>query len=188
MSLLFCAGSIINGFALPLKQEHKSFLKKVLTPMHKVKPLGIFHQQLSYCVTQFVDKDPQLAVPVISGLLKYWPVTNSSKEVLFLNELEVRTPHTAMHTQAFICICFSCARAMCVCVVCVSVRVCVGVGCVVRVWSYIVKCIYVRLSDRCLFRDQELLELTQPEQFKKVLEPLGRQLAQSVGSPHFQVF
>ena len=31
------AGSIINGFALPLKQEHKTFLKKVLTPMHKVR-------------------------------------------------------------------------------------------------------------------------------------------------------
>ena len=49
----------------------------------------MIHQQLSYCVTQFVDKDAQLAVPVISGLLKYWPVTNSAKEVLFLNELEV---------------------------------------------------------------------------------------------------
>jgi len=119
--LLEILGSIINGFALPLKQEHKSFLKKVLTPMHKVKPLGAFHQQLSYCVTQFVDKDPQLAVPVISGLLKYWPITNSSKEVLFLNELE------------------------------------------------------------------ELLELTQPEEFKILLVPLATQLARSVGSPHFQV-
>jgi len=119
--LLEILGSIINGFALPLKQEHKSFLKKVLTPMHKVKPLGAFHQQLSYCVTQFVDKDPQLAVPVISGLLKYWPVTNSSKEVLFLNELE------------------------------------------------------------------ELLELTQAEEFKVLLPTLGRQLSKSVGSPHFQV-
>ncbi len=55
----------------------------------QVKPLAVIHQQLSYCVTQFVDKDAQLAVPVISGLLKYWPVTNSAKEVLFLNELEV---------------------------------------------------------------------------------------------------
>ena len=46
--LLEILGSIINGFALPLKQEHKTFLKKVLTPMHKVKPLASFHQQLSY--------------------------------------------------------------------------------------------------------------------------------------------
>jgi len=119
--LLEILGSIINGFALPLKVEHKQFLKKVLIPMHKVKPLGSFHQQLTYCVTQFVDKDPTLAVPVITGLLKYWPATNSSKEVLYLNELE------------------------------------------------------------------ELLELTQPEEFKVLLHPLSKQLTKSVGSPHFQV-
>jgi serine/threonine-protein phosphatase 2A regulatory subunit B' len=48
----------------------------------------MYHQQLSYCVTQFVEKDCKLADIVIRGLLKYWPVTNSSKEVIFLGELE----------------------------------------------------------------------------------------------------
>ncbi|KAK6156331.1 hypothetical protein DH2020_010579 [Rehmannia glutinosa] len=46
--LLEILGSIINGFALPMKEEHKLFL----------------------------------------GVLKYWPVTNCGKEVLFLGELE----------------------------------------------------------------------------------------------------
>jgi len=119
--LLEILGSIINGFALPLKAEHRGFLSNVLTPMHKVKGLAAFHPQLSYCVTQFVDKDPTLAVPVLSGLLKYWPVTNSSKEMLFLNELE------------------------------------------------------------------ELLELTQQEEFKNILVPLFTQLSRAIGSPHFQV-
>jgi len=119
--LLEILGSIINGFALPLKAEHKHFLCNVLTPMHKVKGLSVFHQQLQYCVTQFVDKDSSLSVPVLSGLLKYWPVTNSSKEVLFLNELE------------------------------------------------------------------ELLELTQPEEFKMLLKPLFTQLSRAIGSFHFQV-
>ena len=54
--LLEILGSIINGFALPLKHEHKLFLRKVLIPMHKVRSLHHFHQQLSYCVSQFVDK------------------------------------------------------------------------------------------------------------------------------------
>jgi hypothetical protein len=89
--------------------------------MHKVRALASFHPQLSYCVTQFVDKDPTLAVPVLQGLLKYWPVTNSAKEMLFLNELE------------------------------------------------------------------ELLELTQQEEFKQILAPLFRQLSRAIGSPHFQV-
>lgn len=37
---------------------------------------------------QFVEKDSKLADSVIMGLLKFWPVTNSQKEVLFLSELE----------------------------------------------------------------------------------------------------
>ncbi|XP_010554220.1 PREDICTED: serine/threonine protein phosphatase 2A 59 kDa regulatory subunit B' eta isoform [Tarenaya hassleriana] len=81
-------GSIINGFALPLKEEHKVFLVRALIPLHKPKCLATYHQQLSYCITQFVEKDCKLADTVIRGLLKYWPVTNSSKEVMFLNELE----------------------------------------------------------------------------------------------------
>ncbi|KAE8664605.1 Serine/threonine protein phosphatase 2A 59 kDa regulatory subunit B' gamma isoform [Hibiscus syriacus] len=86
--LLEILGSIINGFALPLKEEHKVFLVRVLIPLHKPKCLAMYHQQLSYCITQFVEKDCKLADTVIRGLLKYWPITNSSKEVMFLNELE----------------------------------------------------------------------------------------------------
>jgi len=86
--LLEVLGSIINGFALPLKEEHKLFLVRVLIPLHKPKCLPMYHQQLSYCITQFVEKDSKLADTVIRGLLKYWPITNSSKEVMFLGELE----------------------------------------------------------------------------------------------------
>jgi serine/threonine-protein phosphatase 2A regulatory subunit B' len=86
--LLEILGSIINGFALPLKEEHKSFLVRALIPLHKPKCVSMYHQQLSYCVTQFVEKDCKLADTVIRGLLKYWPITNSSKEVSFLGELE----------------------------------------------------------------------------------------------------
>ncbi|KAK9723928.1 hypothetical protein RND81_05G035000 [Saponaria officinalis] len=86
--LLEILGSIINGFALPMKEEHKLFLVRVLIPLHKPKPVGLYHQQLSYCITQFVEKDFKLADTVIRGLLKYWPVTNCQKEVLFLGELE----------------------------------------------------------------------------------------------------
>ncbi|XP_022851550.1 serine/threonine protein phosphatase 2A 57 kDa regulatory subunit B' beta isoform [Olea europaea var. sylvestris] len=86
--LLEILGSIINGFALPMKEEHKLFLVRALIPLHKPKTVAIYHQQLSYCITQFVEKDYKLADTVIRGLLKYWPVTNCQKEVLFLAELE----------------------------------------------------------------------------------------------------
>lgn len=42
----FCFCSIINGFALPLKEEHKIFLLKVLLPLHKVKSLSVYHPQV----------------------------------------------------------------------------------------------------------------------------------------------
>ncbi|CAL9772903.1 unnamed protein product [Musa acuminata subsp. burmannicoides] len=86
--LLEILGSIINGFALPMKEEHKLFLVRVLIPLHRPKPVGMYHQQLSYCIVQFVEKDYKLADTIIRGLLKYWPVTNCQKEVLFLGELE----------------------------------------------------------------------------------------------------
>merc|ERR1712137_404059 len=81
-------GPIINGFALPLKAEHKDFLIKALIPFHKVNFLSSFHWQLSYCMTQFMEKDPQLAYDIIVAMLRYWPVAVSSKQVLFMNELE----------------------------------------------------------------------------------------------------
>ncbi|CAL8367595.1 serine/threonine-protein phosphatase 2A 56 kDa regulatory subunit delta isoform isoform X1 [Gadus morhua] len=119
--LLEILGSIINGFALPLKEEHKMFLIRVLLPLHKVKSLSVYHPQLAYCVVQFLEKDSSLTEPVIIGLLKFWPKTHSPKEVMFLNELE------------------------------------------------------------------EILDVIEPSEFLKVQEPLFRQLAKCVSSPHFQV-
>ncbi|PSN75343.1 serine/threonine protein phosphatase 2A [Corynespora cassiicola Philippines] len=88
--LLEILGSIINGFALPLKEEHKLFLTRVLIPLHKVKSLSMYHPQLAYCIVQFLEKDAALTeeVSVVLGLLRYWPKVNSTKEVMFLNEVE----------------------------------------------------------------------------------------------------
>ncbi|XP_050077235.1 serine/threonine-protein phosphatase 2A 56 kDa regulatory subunit gamma isoform-like [Anopheles maculipalpis] len=119
--LLEILGSIINGFALPLKEEHKQFLLKVLLPLHKVKSLSVYHPQLAYCVVQFLEKDASLTQPVIKCLLKFWPKTHSPKEVMFLNEFE------------------------------------------------------------------EILDVIEPAEFQKVMEPLFRQIAKCVSSPHFQV-
>jgi serine/threonine-protein phosphatase 2A regulatory subunit B' len=86
--LLEILGSIINGFALPLKTEHREFLVAVLLPLHRVRYLTLFHSQLAYCVGQYIEKDAFLAGDVLSGLSRYWPRVDSSKEVLFLSEVE----------------------------------------------------------------------------------------------------
>ncbi|XP_067938985.1 serine/threonine-protein phosphatase 2A 56 kDa regulatory subunit epsilon isoform-like [Watersipora subatra] len=119
--LLEILGSIVNGFALPLKAEHKTFLLKVLLPLHKAKSLSVYHAQLAYCVVQFLEKDPSLTESVVNGLLKFWPKTCSRKEVMFLGEME------------------------------------------------------------------EILDVIENSQFQKIMDPLFKQIARCVSSPHFQV-
>jgi len=86
--LLEILGSIINGFAIPLKDEHQRFLLTVLIPLHKAKNLIQYHPQLAYCVVQFIEKEPRLASFIVAGLLKFWPATSCQKQLLFLSELE----------------------------------------------------------------------------------------------------
>ncbi|XP_051121636.1 serine/threonine protein phosphatase 2A 57 kDa regulatory subunit B' beta isoform-like [Andrographis paniculata] len=88
VELLDIISSVITGLVLPIKEEHKLFLVRVLIPLHKSKGIASFHQQLSCCITQFVEKDYRLADIVIKGVLKYWPLSNCGKEVLFLGEIE----------------------------------------------------------------------------------------------------
>ncbi|XP_029634249.1 serine/threonine-protein phosphatase 2A 56 kDa regulatory subunit epsilon isoform isoform X1 [Octopus bimaculoides] len=119
--LLEILGSIINGFALPLKQEHKLFLIRVLIPLHKARSLSLYHAQLAYCVVQFLEKDASLTEEAVKGLLKFWPKQCSQKEVMFLGEIE------------------------------------------------------------------EILDVIEPPHFQRIMDPLFRQIARCVSSPHFQV-
>ena len=57
------------------------FLTQVLIPLHKARPLAVYHPQLSYCVVQFLDKDASLTQPVLQALFRLWPKVNSPKEV-----------------------------------------------------------------------------------------------------------
>jgi len=86
--LLEILGSIINGFALPLKDEHKDLLTRGLLPLHKVISISVFDQQLIYCMCQYIEKEPRLSHDVVMGMLRYWPSHAAAKQVFFLNELE----------------------------------------------------------------------------------------------------
>lgn len=86
--LLEIMGTIISGFVLPLKDEHVDFLTKVLIPLHKSKYYGNYFRQVLYCEVQYLNKKRELAEDVIKGLLKYWPVSNTIKEMQFVGELE----------------------------------------------------------------------------------------------------
>ncbi|CAI5528845.1 unnamed protein product [Closterium sp. Naga37s-1] len=80
---------ILKGFVMPVsKEERKQILERALVPLHKPKCVSMYHQQLSYCITLFVEKDPNLADSVLLGLLEFWPLSNNQNELLFLEELE----------------------------------------------------------------------------------------------------
>jgi serine/threonine-protein phosphatase 2A regulatory subunit B' len=86
--LLDILASIISGFAVPLRDEHVIFFKNVIIPLHKVQTCSQFYEQLLRCSMLFLTKDRTLAIPLLEGLLKYWPFANCVKETLFLTELQ----------------------------------------------------------------------------------------------------
>jgi len=86
--LLEILGSVISGFVIPLKEDHKKYLQQVLIPMHKVRNFEKIQQPLLYCIARYIEKEPSCAIVGIRGLLKYWPRSNIAKEILMLQELE----------------------------------------------------------------------------------------------------
>ncbi|KAA8495844.1 Serine/threonine-protein phosphatase 2A 56 kDa regulatory subunit delta isoform [Porphyridium purpureum] len=86
--MLEILGSIINGFSIPLKEDHRNFLQHTLIRLHLPSSLPSYHVQLCFCLIQFIRKEPELVVHITYSLIRYWPVTHSRKAVMFLNELE----------------------------------------------------------------------------------------------------
>ena len=64
------------------------FLERALIPLHKTRGVALYHPQLSYCISQYVEKDPDTIVPIVRGLIRFWPWSSAFKQVLFLNEVE----------------------------------------------------------------------------------------------------
>lgn len=97
--LLEILGSIVNGFACPIKHEHVVLLEKALIPLHSTPAFISYHQQLAYCMIQYVSKDHTLFTSIVRGQLKYWPVGNSFKEVVFIVEFEEMLEHVLAETD-----------------------------------------------------------------------------------------
>jgi len=86
--LLEIWGTIVSGFSVPLLEEHRDFLRKILIPLHKKRSLKHYHHHLAYCILHYIDKEPSLCTEIIEGLIKFWPQQSSDKERLFIQELE----------------------------------------------------------------------------------------------------
>lgn len=88
--LLELYGSIINGFTLPLREDHITSLKRTLLPLLKVDnyDLTLFFPELSYCILQFLEKEPTLYEEITFRVIQYWPHMCSSKQMMFIDLLE----------------------------------------------------------------------------------------------------
>jgi len=80
--------AVLQGVKLPLKEEHVEMVERVLVPLHRVGSYHAFSAQLSHCCSQLVRRQPSLAAPIYQGLLRYWPTTDSTKQLLFLEEID----------------------------------------------------------------------------------------------------
>ena len=87
-AMLEILASVINGFAVPIKEEHKATLVRALLPLHKAASIAAFHPQLTYCMALYASKDHTLARVIVPGLLRFWPHGVAAKQMMFLNELE----------------------------------------------------------------------------------------------------
>jgi serine/threonine-protein phosphatase 2A regulatory subunit B' len=85
--LLEILASIISGYSTPLKEEHIRFFKDIIIPLHKVQTSYEYFPSLVKCSILYLTKDNSLAVPLLEGILKYWPFANHNKDYLFLDEI-----------------------------------------------------------------------------------------------------
>lgn len=79
---------VISSFSSPLRQEQKDLLTQVVLPLYKLDFLSCFHSSLKDAVRVFCKKDATLIKPTVQTLLRFWPQCASSKQTIFLGELE----------------------------------------------------------------------------------------------------
>ena len=82
---IICA--IIPGLTVPVKDSWQEFLRTILVPLHKIRGLKKFWEQLTQCCVNYVAKDTDGGTVILGGLLKYWPKQSPQKEEIFIMEV-----------------------------------------------------------------------------------------------------
>jgi serine/threonine-protein phosphatase 2A regulatory subunit B' len=86
--MLEILGSIVEGFAVPLKPNHVEYLNRTLLPLIKIPAFVVYHSPLLYCFLQYVIKDAVLAAPIVKYFFRHWPVQSARKQVLLLSSID----------------------------------------------------------------------------------------------------
>jgi hypothetical protein len=78
---------IVNGFKVPLLQEHVITFNTVFLPLHKCPYLAMFHLQLVNIITAYAEKQKSLIGNALRYILNIWPISPSAKEVYLMTEV-----------------------------------------------------------------------------------------------------
>jgi serine/threonine-protein phosphatase 2A regulatory subunit B' len=103
--------SIVSGFTVPIKPENIRFLFDILIPLHASDVLHVYYENLTACVGDFLEKDPNLVPAVLTKLIRYWPVSSTIKARLFMAEIgqlidimsEEQFKQVAVDLMVFLC-------------------------------------------------------------------------------------
>ena len=76
-----------NGFAIPLKEDHKLFLFQCILPLIKCPHFVLFQDQWFNVIRMFVSKEAALVRAVLIALLKYMPSSECAECTPFLDSI-----------------------------------------------------------------------------------------------------
>ena len=81
-------GVILGTLSSPLRSEFQESLRDIFIPLHASPSLIYFYSPLFDCMEKFVALDEPTASLAIRSFLSVWPVSNASKEIIFLREVD----------------------------------------------------------------------------------------------------
>ncbi|GIY11717.1 hypothetical protein CEXT_8801 [Caerostris extrusa] len=171
--LLEILGSIINGFALPLKAEHKQFLVKVLIPLHTPKSLGLYHAQVN-AYNQIQENQKEFK---ISHHLSF--EMRNGNEFMKLAQLVVET-EVKLGVKIFNISSGLLRGQFLEKDATLTEQVIRGL---LKIWPKTCS----QKEVMFLGEIEEILDVIELSQFVKIQEQLFKQISRCVSSPHFQV-
>jgi serine/threonine-protein phosphatase 2A regulatory subunit B' len=87
--ILEILGSIISGYAVPLRKEHKQFLIGTLLPLIQCSKFSEYQMELVVCFSEFIAKEPMFAKEILIGIVSKWPISGTAaKQVAFVELLD----------------------------------------------------------------------------------------------------
>ena len=78
---------IVNGFLIPLKNEHIEYYLKYILPLHCSYNFLNFSNSFISIIIKYISKSNTLLPITINYIVNHWPCSDRKKQIEFINEL-----------------------------------------------------------------------------------------------------